>query len=333
MKKAILALAVSAIFFAGCESSDEKAEVSASQNPLSAGANANDMVQSEDVHADDVQAEAQGSDKAKEAEKSDAAPSGCSVICPDGMVCVGDMCIRATDDCLAPCDDGSECVNGVCISRQEVPADVCNPACADSEYCVNGQCVSYDVKVCDPECDNGTICIDGVCVKTAEPEDRTQVDCDGEFACDPTMICVSHHYCVPVCGAHDGEDILHKIDILYQVGVSQGDEQAKPGFTILSDQDALDEFVSLHYLKAVEGIDFAKDEVLAINSGVSGMGVRFELSGACDISGKSVMTAEMRYCAGEPMDAALAWQWIILRVPKGGNYDVEFVTNTHYCLK
>ncbi|MBR4986582.1 MAG: hypothetical protein IKY83_12695 [Proteobacteria bacterium] len=45
------------------------------------------------------------------------------------------------------------------------------------------------------------------------------------------------------------------------------------------------------------------------------------------------MTAETRFCAGKPMDDALEWQWIMLQVPKNGNYDVEFITNNHYCLK
>ena len=333
MKKIIWFASVIALMMAGCSASDEKAEVSAQQNSLSAdeaeGGNTDEGKQvgesSEKIpDVDQKSGESQGT----EYEES----TGCSSECPEDMVCVSGMCIKTTDDCIAPCDDASVCINGACVMRDDaLGKNVCDPACSEGFFCAEGACIALLPKECDHACELGTTCIDGVCVKTAAPKDNYQQDCDGYAPCDPTDVCVSHHYCVGVCTS--GDDITNKIDILYQVGVSQGDETAKPSFKLITDRDSLDAFLYDNHLLPVEAVDFDKDTILAITSGVSGMGVGFALSSACNVSGKSVMTAETRFCAGKPMDAALEWQWIMLQVPKDGNYDVEFITNNHYCLK
>lgn len=331
MKRIIWIASVIALMMAGCDANDEKAEVSAQQNSLSAS-------EAEGGDTDEGAQTGERSERLPDVDpKSDESQGtanednkGCSIVCPEDMVCVGDMCIKATDDCMAPCDDASVCVNGVCVMRDDAPGkDVCDPACSDGFYCAEGACIPLLPKECDHACELGTTCIDGVCVKTAAPEDKYQQDCNGDAPCDPTDVCVSHHYCVGVCTS--GNDITNKIDILYQIGVSQGDDAARPSFKLITDRASLDSLLYDNHLLPVEAVDFDKDAVLAITSGVSGMGVGFVLSSACNVSGKSVMTAETRFCAGQ--NAALEWQWIMLRVPKDGNYDVEFITNNHYCLK
>ena len=285
-----------------------------------------------------------GNDSASSAQ-SGAKTDDCSPACSNGYACVDQVCVKVSDvsgSCSdgAVCPEDSECRNGQCIvisenkepdskADQNIPCSD-GAVCPEDSECRNGQCIAISDHA-EPKCDNGSC--------SSESGDvNARNNCNTGDPCDPSSICVSDYYCLPLCG--EGSDIYQNIDILYQGGISQGDEADKQGFTLIKDKASLDEFVAKHYLSqigdmsAIENIDFSQDALLAITSGVMGiMGIPFVLDAACNIAGVQTFTAFSAFCNTDNFPAALDWKWILIRVPKDGNYDVKFVTNNHYCPK
>ncbi len=341
MKRLIYGIAISTLFTVGCGSDNESAVKAEQTSMAQTGQSANG---SETAAPDDSSASSAG--QANESSESNgnngseqltptAKPQACPNGCPNGQACIDGTCKTPTNDCQNTCDDSHVCIDGVCIAKSEPEhAKTCtdDSSCDNGHTCVDGECVlSAQEKTCSPECNAGFSCVDGNCVANTASDNPGKMNCNKDVACDPTAVCVSDYYCVELCG--EGSDIYNKIDIIDEFGVSQGIEAAKPGFELLKDKESLDVFISKNYLPALDGIDFSKEAVLAITSGESGMGVHFKLLNACDISSTSTLTAFKYYCSTDPMPDALEWQWIMVRVPKDGNYDVKFETNDHFCVK
>lgn len=339
-----------ALLFIGCDSDDDSKDVKAVQQQSSAQGdqNGNESAPNEGDDAG-TKPSTPSTPGASENDGNNPPPSGndqkppsgnetktCDPACPNGQACIEGKCEMPTDDCQNTCDDNHVCLNGICIAKSEPePAKSCNndSPCNEGYSCINGECVLPVLeKECSPECKAGFSCVDGACVEITASDNSDKKNCNKDVACDPSAVCVSDYYCVELCG--EGENIYNKIEIIDELGVSQGvDYKSMRGFNLLKDKDALNTFISDNYLPPIDGIDFTKDAVLAIYSENESMGMGFELLNACDISGVWTFTTNKFYCITEGGNDALEWKWILLRVPKDGQYDVKFESNDHYCVK
>lgn len=347
MKKIFCVIAVASLVLLGCGSDDHK---DVKSNPQPSAQNTENEQgapsESDDGESKPVDSSTPSNPSNPGASGNDGAgqpPSGgeterCEPECREGLACINGSCVTPTDDCENACDARHVCIEGVCVAKSEPnpePQKTCDDdtPCDAGYSCINGECVlpADEDDVCNPVCKAGFTCIEGECVENTASDKPDQNNCNTGNPCDPSAVCVSNYYCVELCGG--GKDIYNQIDIIDELGVSQGIEAAKPGFELLKDKDALDTFISNHFLPPIDGIDFGKDAVLAITSGTSGMGIQFKLLKACDVSGTSTFTVLKYYCSTANMVGALEWQWVLLSVPKDGQYDVKFETNDHYCVQ
>ena len=339
--KLLWGASIIALFCIGCDSDNDSKDVNANQLPSAQG-NQND---GEGTSTGDNNSSAKPSNPTPPSDETgngdgentspDIETKKCDPACPAGQSCVDGACVTPTDDCGNTCDDGHICQNGVCIAKSEpepsVPKTCSNDSPCDAGYsCISGQCVAGEPNGCAPECKAGFACINGECIENTASDKPDKQNCNKDVACDPSAVCVSNYYCVELCG--EGENIYQNIDILYEASASQGDDNAQ-GFELIKDKESLDAYINKNHLTAIVDIDFTKDAVLAINKMTTSMGIAFHLRSACDIAGVSTFTAYQAYCASEGMDAAIDWKWIMVKVPKDGNYDVKFETNDHYCVK
>ena len=340
MKNIIWGIVIASLFCIGCDSDDNK-DVKADQQP-SAQSNQNEdggaPSESDDAGAKPTTPSNPGASDNPDVDNppSENETKKCDPACPDGQACIDGACKATSNDCPNACDANHVCIDGACVAQtmpEPEPPKTCDDhtPCNAGYTCIEGECVFLSQEdPCMPACKAGFTCIQGKCIENTASDKPDKNNCNTGDPCDPSAVCVSDYYCVELCGG--GKDIYNQIDIIVELGVSQGIEAAKPGFELLKDKKALDTFISNHYLPPIDGIDFTKDAVLAITGGESGMGIQFKLLNACDISGTSTFTAYKYYCSTANMVDALEWQWILLRVPKDGKYDVKFETNDHYCV-
>jgi hypothetical protein len=118
-------------------------------------------------------------------------------VCPDGLVCAGDLCVPGCDFSYE-CGPGKVCANGQC----GVGCDANTPCVEPGTTCDKGVCVPDPQ---NPACDDqnpcpvaGEICVNGICSASCDAND----DCPaGEVCNGSTGACIPDPSPQPSCGS------------------------------------------------------------------------------------------------------------------------------------